>query len=85
MATCSWCTHLIPGPDDSHGMCPACADKARADMQSLLEARADLLAARQVNTVALQVLGAEIESAWSRSIAHTRQPAEKIPTAGVAA
>lgn len=83
--TCSWCERPMEGPDDSHGICPSCAERERTDMQSLLEARADLLAARQVNTVALQVLGAEIESAWSRSIAHTRQPAEKIPTAGVAA
>jgi len=75
----------MEGPDDSHGICPSCAERERTDMQSLLEARADLLAARQVNTVALQILGVEIESAWSRSIAHTRQPAEKIPTAGVAA
>ncbi|OPZ76632.1 MAG: hypothetical protein BWY77_01857 [bacterium ADurb.Bin431] len=83
--TCSWCSAPMEGPTLSSGICPACAERERADMQSLLEARADLLAARQVNTVALQILGVEIESAWSRSIAHTRQPAEKIPTAGVAA
>lgn len=82
---CSWCNAPMDGPALSSGICPACAERERADMQALLEARADLLAARQVNTVALQILGVEIESAWSRSIAHTRQPAEKIPTAGVAA
>ena len=24
--TCSWCERVIPGPDDSHGICPECKE-----------------------------------------------------------